>query len=745
MSSDLATTRSTIAEISTGKDANQDGWMMMWCNTNWGDLLQPAPLSIALLGSIMIIASSTDDFSLINADAPVPYVWECAKFPGSFKACLMQMVNEGYTAFGTADAQMTRIHNASGQIPDTIKEAVFTIMTGTPTEIQALLPDQIQAALDLANICVEAATTCEEEFKGIQKLAAEMVLACTNQVGTTEQKIKANEIQLAILEERRKSEAELVKTQKETRDHLQKAFLNAEEDFHDAVKKVPTTMEIVALQVVECVTQLATTAGNAFIKSATLKTDAAMAGIGMLQNQTGGGQQPAQPTQPTQPGGTGTETKPATPTQNTQASPANLSDPGLQEANKVLQLANTLQVLVSGGPNSSPDWNQLRGNDKDGKSGALYVQMSLQTTIDRLDKTKPISAELLPIVESAVAIAKGIVDVAKSASSSEDSALDPYKPKITTLIANAQQMVTKVNSILSQSGSVGTGPATPPTPEKVSPGAAVVAVQNSQYLVNETRGHLEATGKSYIEATNQLLKQQELITKTIADLTSISLTNTSIKAMLPVLKKAIGAFTTLQAQFSQISQFFKNVASLLQDILLPSVTKWTKTMQNTMTLGGVTIGDLSRQLIYAQMMLPLRVSMLAEKISAVYLEVSDKYIMPAQRSVGGMLEFSSDNTEQGKAALRASLEKKQATLQKQSQDASKQIAALVAKDQKAFAAAIKTRLDKINTTLQDVIPAVREPVPKAITDVTSASVKQYTEKRGTAAKANPMYDVGSMM
>lgn len=34
----------------------------MWCNTNWGDLLQPAPLSIALLGSLMVIASSTNDF-----------------------------------------------------------------------------------------------------------------------------------------------------------------------------------------------------------------------------------------------------------------------------------------------------------------------------------------------------------------------------------------------------------------------------------------------------------------------------------------------------------------------------------------------------------------------------------------------------------------------------------------------------------------------------------------------------------
>jgi hypothetical protein len=71
-----------------------------------------------------------------------------------------------------------------------------------------------------------------------------------------------------------------------------------------------------------------------------------------------------------------------------------------------------------------------------------------------------------------------------------------------------------------------------------------------------------------------------------------------------------------------------------------------------------------------QMMLPLKVSMLSEKIAVVYLEVSEKYIMPAQRfvfdtltlqhsliifghrRVGGMMKFSNDTTEEGRAKLK---------------------------------------------------------------------------------------------
>jgi hypothetical protein len=83
----------------------------MWCTHNWGELLQPAPLSIALLGSIMVLSASTEDFcslsfqdrniqpwltiastALINTDDPHPYEWKYTDAPGSFKACLMQMV-----------------------------------------------------------------------------------------------------------------------------------------------------------------------------------------------------------------------------------------------------------------------------------------------------------------------------------------------------------------------------------------------------------------------------------------------------------------------------------------------------------------------------------------------------------------------------------------------------------------------------------------------------------------------------
>jgi hypothetical protein len=71
----------------------------MWCDANFGELLQPASLSIALLGGVMVLASSTDDFSLVveaakkDAGTSLPEIkWTYAKHPDSFKTCLQQMV-----------------------------------------------------------------------------------------------------------------------------------------------------------------------------------------------------------------------------------------------------------------------------------------------------------------------------------------------------------------------------------------------------------------------------------------------------------------------------------------------------------------------------------------------------------------------------------------------------------------------------------------------------------------------------
>jgi hypothetical protein len=70
----------------------------------------------------------------------------------------------------------------------------------------------------------------------------------------------------------------------------------------------------------------------------------------------------------------------------------------------------------------------------------------------------------------------------------------------------------------------------------------------------------------------------------------------------------------LRAQFAQLVQFFDSVALLVTDVMGPSVDRWVETLTAAATRGvqqptlaGITVSAFTRDLIYRQMMTPLKV------------------------------------------------------------------------------------------------------------------------------------------
>ncbi|KAF8137146.1 hypothetical protein EV363DRAFT_1534747 [Boletus edulis] len=713
-STELVQVRNAVSQISKGRDVNEDSWMVMWCNTNWGDLLQPAPLSIALLGSLMVIASSTNDFSLISEhNKSVKFTY--AKYPTSFKTCLQQMVGDGYTVFETASHQMTRINNASSQLPDAIRRAVTIIVQSTsPAEVEYLLPNALDSVSELTNICIDASRTCERAFVRISALAQEILECTTYKIGTVEQVTERNEMHLFILRQQAEQEEKMVNQAKETSELMKNSFATAEGEFKTAVDSLPSGWDIVGMHVVESLTNAITAPMNAVFGMGKVKSD-------YLQ--------------------TGSSSSPGT---TTQPSGEALSDPGVSLAQHALGLVSDLKLLISGGPEGKPDWDNIRGSNK--KSGGLYVEASLERMIGRLDKSKPISSELVPILEQAVQITKKVNATARTIESHDDLALKKHKPPVNKMIKTLQGTVTRCNLVLQQTGNIATGPGTPKNVSATT-SCTKAAVETATFRVDQTRANLEAARESYDKASTRLIEGQREITKTIASMTKLSLENATLKEILPVLMQAVKAFTTLRAQFSQMTEFFCNVGSLINDVMKPQVTSWVKNIEanSKMVLAGVSLSDWARHAMYAQMMGPLKVSMLAERISGTYLRVSDLYIMPAQREVGHLLQFQEDRSEEGKRLFTLKLSQAQEAIQEKSQRASQKILELVAEDQKKFVGTINRRLETIQDTVGRALPAIRGPVPREITEVTETHVEEFDRQRRAVEEATPPYLVDELM
>ncbi|KAJ7203378.1 hypothetical protein GGX14DRAFT_570255 [Mycena pura] len=752
-SQQLVSTRKVIASVSTGKAVNQDAWMTQWCSTNWGDLLQPAPLSISLLGSILIIASSTDDFSL-NSKAPPgcpPFKWNHALHPDSFKSCLQQMVGDGYTAFETAHKNMEIINNNANQMPEVITTIVNLVLKGSAQDIADLFQNSITDLQTLSQKCRDSAHETETAFREISGLAQEMVLACTYTAGTAEQALAQNKIQLEVLQVQKDHEKTTLEAAKATAELMKNSYIKAEEGFQSAIRDIPSGWDLAGMQAVESLTNLAVSAGNAAISQATMGSQAAKAGMNAFSGLLGGKGESDKPAAPGAPPVASTTSPNGV---NSQPNSAALSDPGTMLVQRVLDQANAIKMLLTG-KNGKPDWEHIRPN-KGSHTGAAYVQGSLKSQQKELDTSKPVSKQLETYIDQALTIIGAIVEASGSVASGEENALSDQVAPTDRLIANLQSLLTSVNLILQQPGMNATGPATPAvSAAQAATSAAQLAVQNSKMKVDQTKTQLEASRASFEKAADRLASQQMEITKTIGDMTQLSLTNSNLQQMLPVLKKAVGAFTTLRAQFSQLVQFFDSVASLLCDVMGPSVDRWVKTMESAEQqrlrgeaeehVAGVTVSAFTRDLIYRQMMTPLKVSMLATSISTVYLSVSNDYILPAQRSVGHMLQLSASDDASDREALIRNLETAQAALGKATTLASTQISAKVSKDQKTFQDSIDKRLNAIVQSVQVVLPEIAAPVPAHIKAIADAHVADTDATKALQAEANPMYDSESMI
>jgi hypothetical protein len=119
---------------------------------------------------------------------------------------------------------------------------------------------------------------------------------------------------------------------------------------------MPSGWDVVGMGVVDSLTQLAVSAGNAAISAFTLKSQVAAAGLSALNSATGnsGDKKVQIPTAPVNSAPNGVSTLP---------NDNSLTDPALLETPKVLSLANALQQLISGGEGGKPDWGKIRSKD----------------------------------------------------------------------------------------------------------------------------------------------------------------------------------------------------------------------------------------------------------------------------------------------------------------------------------------------------------------------------------------------
>ncbi|KAI0259446.1 hypothetical protein BC834DRAFT_630515 [Gloeopeniophorella convolvens] len=721
--------REKIAALSGGKDANEEAWMTMWCSSNWAELLQPAPLSIALLGSVLCIASGISDFSLLSqpqGGAPT-FQWKHVKHPDSFKTCLMQMVGDGYTAFENAHTNMETIQALSEQMPRVIRDLVEVLIKGTEKEIELFFESRLNNLLSLSQRCEEAATACEKGFQNLSDLTQELSLGCTYKGGNTQQAIEANATYLRVLREEKDRKSEQIQKIEEASQLSRTSFEDAQNLFRESVKSMPSAWGIFGMNVLEGLVGVVGSATSAFTSIASFPVSA-------FQKAKDGS-----------PGNNTDKNKQS----RTQISPSNLIDPGVQRAPLIkAQVLDILQLLAGDGESGSdPDWERISGHS-DAQSGGEYVRRALQISKDSLDPRKRFSADLIQAIDVCLPIIDQILAHSRSAHVGDTSFLPRWRSQIDSVLKKVDALCQSAAYMSQMAGTTANGFVNPPTPEAKGK-AAEIAVAAAQHKIDVTRANLTASRDAYMHIAQERQRQQSEITRTIVEMTRVDLENATLREMVPILRKAMGSFNILRARFSQLAQFFHSIVSLVKNVMGNHTVALTDALRNgsKIVLGGVSLPDFTRDMIYRECMATLKVAMLSTKVSSVYVKVSAGYILPAQRRVAEMLEFAEDSSPEGRKKLLESLTAKQRQLETLAQSQSQEILALIERDQQQFRRSIDDRLERISSKLRILYPAVTGAPPAAIQQLADDHVEKLSEAAAETSREDraKMFNIDDLM
>lgn len=138
--------------------------------------LSPAPLCLQVLGQLCLI-STRGDFPLRNAPRPGSRL----KHPESFRACLNQISEEGYSAFMEADAAMNRIK--------VLKHLETLKHTFKCTHFKMLTPrvrEHIQRSLDILG---DEAGTDQEGISNLLPLVLERIKGIADESASLAEKV----------------------------------------------------------------------------------------------------------------------------------------------------------------------------------------------------------------------------------------------------------------------------------------------------------------------------------------------------------------------------------------------------------------------------------------------------------------------------------------------------------------------------------------------------------------------------
>ncbi|XP_041059733.1 uncharacterized protein LOC121286762 [Carcharodon carcharias] len=697
----LANINSAFLKHTKAEEVRRDNMLIMQPYANWEEFLMPAPMSIAILGELIII-SSVSDFP-VNKHTP-DRQYKYIKYPESFRACLMQVSNQGWKSFNLAHTNMDQVRLHSQSVPTHLKNTVKTLMEGDQQALQKILPLQLSSIKAVADECLGLAQEVEQSFSSVTDLIHELLEACTSAKGVYEAESK--EVQHSL------EEAKLRKATAENEKRLVEEYFTSMnkkvEEAHDAYRaalgSAPSEWGIVGMFAVENSINMVSNLVSGFMSMVT--ADPVSLSTTVVETLANVGNVVAEKVR--------NKDRAKTSAQQTELDPVAASNV-LSKSSELLIATVKLQDLLS--EDAKLSLNKLL-DDMTGRVNSDISRRMFQkikTEINLEEDCSPKEAALT-LCRKGIAICEKLEEIGQCESPSEEQ-----MEHVAMRIGELYGKVVKFSAGCMASNSSSVLPQTAPNLSKVigdqdpeEKSIVQTVVTQARLKIENAKAHLDSTRAEYERSFQSMKETNKELDEILIMMRKCQVTKIDFDTTLKMLAQGLDALGRVREQWTKMIRFFQMVSNLIHICLTKSLEKFTTDTEQIRGITGYNQQKLIRDLVYAQAFQATNISYLINMISRTYVEISSKYLMSRVTSLGRLITLDPEDAE---------FQTERQLLQQGCDEARKMIMERVLSSKEEFESRIEQRIEAIDSGLKALLPPPSECEVQAI----ECSRKQETQ------------------
>ena len=673
-----------IAGINKGIDKKEEMTLMMAPYANWDSFLTPAPLSIALLGQLILISSEAD-FSLQDEKGSIRF--EFLKYPNSFRACLVQVSNRGWDAFNKAHTSMDQIRLYSSNVDQHVKTAVKFLIAGSAEYVESMVPDALKNIDLVADDCLELATSVAEEFVAVMKLISELLEACTRAKGQHEEDLKAAKIAREVAEEHMKA----IKDEKELalrrRNEMEKKMKEANEEFKDAMKSMPGAWEIIGKS-----------CADAFI-GAVRAVGSIIPGItSMMSGKQDFNTRSSQASQVNEP------------TRHSSNRPKT-SEGALAVYTIVPEVYGQVETLVK-----LAHGGEVMGGDKSAKDGVLRTMKALQS----LKKNRLEEVKKSKMKTKVMKLCKDAIDFSQTLSSKPQ--LQYSQENIQEINLQADKLLEEAETLLAGSSALvnnavpNTSPNLAKQPVYNSDGGLVQhAFDTYRFRTATAKEMLKDSRRAYEASCDEVAKKTKEVTNLLAEMKELDLKKIDMETIRQTLVKGIHALGELREQWGKLVRFFQILSNLVKCCLKTSLKTFVQTSRNRLDQGDSGMSATMRDVIFEQAFQANQIAYVVNSISSVYVEVSNKHLMERITCLGKLIALDP-------ASNKHEIMLRREELNQGCEEAQEAIRRIALDKKKEITEAFDKRIGRIESEVEVLLPPISEKRAEEIKEKVKSNI-----------------------